>query len=189
MSQRLYNQTNRKLEWDVGGRKFTCAPFDAVDIPDDLVEPCLKRGLPFGYTPVAPQTKAKTVVQEEQEAARNDKIRLLNLDLDSVRAEANTAKQTAAHLQGELSQRDKTIADLSEALDEARNRVRVLEADKAGLDAQIKETAAALQHANDYIEKHKIAIVAAADGKTGKAKVTTGSGKAESDAGAGQKPG
>lgn len=161
--KRLYNQTNKALDWSMGGKKFACSPFDHVDIPDELVEACKSRHLPLAVTPIPPEAKAKTTLAVEQDLARKDEVRLLKIELDDAKAREAIAKKTAENLQADLSDRDGKIVKLTKELDQTKDRLRIVESDKTAAESLLEETGRKLVHAEDWIAKNKVETLAAAE--------------------------
>lgn len=179
--KRLYNQTNKRLSWEMGAKTFSCAPFDYVEIPDDLVDPCRSRGLPLGVTPIAPETKAKSALDAEQEAARKDEFRQLRLELETVQAGERTAKSTAESLSDQLSDSAKTVQRLEQELVAAKDQLRIKTGDHEAAVALLEETGRKLQHAEDWIVKNKTEAIVRAEAETAAA---TPEAKAKAKAGA-----
>jgi hypothetical protein len=78
---KLYNQTNKQLDWDPSGHQFTWEPYGACTLPDDLAKHALAQGMPVALTPVSAENKAQTAVNSGREQARADRIVQLEAEL------------------------------------------------------------------------------------------------------------
>lgn len=144
---RLFNQGKPALKWDMGGRTWRCEAYGAVDMPDELVEHCTKRGLPLGLNQVAPEIKALVNLDEASVAARSDEVLALKHDLGVAQIALSSAKSdlenAVAHtkaLETAVTARDHKVAELALQLKE-------VSADKLASEQLLAETAKQLAEA------------------------------------------
>lgn len=150
---RLYNQTNSKLSWQFGSRHFSAEPFGPVEIPEQFVAFCRRRRLPLDVSPIAPEVKAKALVEEEKTAERNDEIRRLKDSLEIAVATERSAKAEAMAEKQELAAAREKIGQLEKALTKAADQLRATEADKAALSAELSDLARKLASVEDKARK------------------------------------
>lgn len=144
---RLFNQGKPALKWDMSGRTWSCEAYGAVDMPDDLVEHCLKRGLPLGLNQVAPEIKALVSLDEASVAARSDEVLALkhdlgvaNIALSSAKSELEAAVAQVKSLENAVTARDHKVTELGLQLKE-------VSADKLASEQLLSETAKSLADA------------------------------------------
>jgi hypothetical protein len=120
---RLFNQTKNSLSWSMGGVAYSCEPWGAVEVSDELVDIARRRGLPLDVAPVAPEARAKQRISDEQEASKENATIALKGKLDDAVAALEAAK-------GELG-------SVQVALSEARNQLRLSGEENARLQTQV----------------------------------------------------
>lgn len=135
----FHNQTKQRLSWDMGGRKFSCEPWGSVELPENLVVHCRKRGIPLDVVPVAPEMRAHVRMQDEIDAARADDIKALQRQVKTAQASEAFAKEELNRVQ---LQSDKVGA-----------RCRELEAECARLEAELESCKADKRAADELIEE------------------------------------
>src|SRR4051812_45135412 len=102
---RLFNQTSNHLKTDLEGHAFECEPWGSVEIEESLVEHALKRGMPLGTIPVAPEVKAHARVEEAAKETRDELVEGLRSQILRLEADVNVAK---AHAEATIAELDKS---------------------------------------------------------------------------------
>lgn len=154
---RLYNQTRNALEWgmqwDGEHRSFAVEPFGTIEIDDDLVEHCKSRGLPLATTPMSPEQRAGTVLEEEKARAREDELTRLKEELASATFGIEEARKTVERIQHDLSQARADASAANDFRQEAEERARKANADRAAAESLLQETVQKLTAAEDRAMK------------------------------------
>jgi predicted nucleic acid-binding Zn-ribbon protein len=127
----LHNQTQHRLDWEALGRKYRWDAYGACEVPGDLVAHLVAQKFPVAEIPVAPETKARRVAEEERATIRSDEYLRLKESLAAAEADAKAAR---AEIQAAESRRE-TAEARSVALSD---RVRALESELASAKADTK---------------------------------------------------
>lgn len=145
----LFNQTNKQLSWSMGGRKFSCAPWESVDIPGDLADACKRRGLPLGVTPVPPETRATRRVEESKQAASNDELTALKAQIKDAKAEAASSSEFAAKQQRATESLTQKLRETQAENARLREQLSSVTADKKAAEDLLSDTAKQATHAEE----------------------------------------
>lgn len=160
---KLYNQSDRRLSWDMGGRRFECEPFGSVAVPEALVSFAERRGLPLAASPVAAETRAaQKAARAKREAEEGDLLVLRNQLADSEaalsQARALLEQEQAEHvrtgkerdkLAAQAEKQADTIADLRKELKATEAKLREDQAKLAELEQAIGRSAGGPAATND----------------------------------------
>lgn len=138
---RLYNQLNKPLRWDMGGKTYTAAPFGQVEpeVPDELVAACESRTLPLKLSSVAPEHKAQITVKAEADAARSDELRSLREDLTAAAAQLKSARSEAERSQKDVTARDEKIVELRAEITQLTDKLTTAQADTLAAEKLLQE--------------------------------------------------
>jgi chromosome segregation ATPase len=136
---KLHNQSDRPLEWEMGGQTFKVGPFGHVSVPERLVSFAKRRGLPLAASPVAAETRAQQkAMRAKQEAADSEVITLKNIAEDATAAlrdaQVLLEREQVAHART-TKERDKAQAKV----DEQELVVADLRQDLKVTDAKLRE--------------------------------------------------
>lgn len=99
-----FNQTKHRLSWSMSGQAFECEPWGSVEIPENLWEACVSRGLPLGITATAPEQRAQERIEDEKAARERDAFAAVLKRAEAAEADANVAKAELGRTQIELSE-------------------------------------------------------------------------------------
>ena len=148
----LYNQSKNRLKWDMSGRVFECDPWGPIEMPDDLIEHCKKRGLPLGVNQVAPEFKASASLAAAADAAREDDVVRLRRDLGLAEVALKAAADDLEKERFDHGETKRQLAAAGEALAEKARTIDTLTADKAASEQLLAETAWKLTEAENRTE-------------------------------------
>lgn len=127
---RLFNQTKNHLSWSMGGAAYACEPWGAVDIPEELVAPAKARGLPLDVAPVAPDSRAKQRIADEEAAAKQNATIALQRKLEEANAALDSAKREIGALHAQCSEAKSALRLSEKEVSKLNARIATLLADK-----------------------------------------------------------
>jgi chromosome segregation ATPase len=139
---RLHNQGKNALSWDMGGERFSCEPWGAIEIPDALVSAVRSRGLPLDVTPVAPELRAQVRVADERAASDAAPLLALRKQADDAQASERAAKAEVEALSVELSAERGKLRDAREQNAELAKKLKAAAADKEAAERLLTEASA-----------------------------------------------
>lgn len=127
---RLFNQTKNQLGWSLGDVAYSCEPWGAVDVPEDVVKLTLARGLPLDFAPVSAEQRAHQRISDEQEASKADALRALKGQADSAQAAGRAVKEELGRCQVELSSARDSLRDALKRSESLADQLSRMKADK-----------------------------------------------------------
>lgn len=139
---RLFNQTKNALSWAMGGEKFACEPWGPVDIPDEMVDPAKRRGLPLGEAPIAPELRAQQRIADEADASKLDALRSLKAQVELAVAGEKSAKDELGRVHTELSSARDALRQERAKTEKLGQEVARLKADKEAAEQLLAQESA-----------------------------------------------
>ena len=139
---RLHNQTKKPLRFHLGSLLVECDGWGGVDIPDQLVPFCERRGLPLGPIPVPPERRARQKVADAEQGARSDEVTALRDAVREAQESESAAKSELEKTQLALGEAGAAILGLEAKVAELGEDIGSLESDKAAAESLLTETAA-----------------------------------------------
>lgn len=136
-----YNQSDRAISWEMGGKSFSCEPYGSVDVPDELVPFARKRGLPLSGAPVAAEAKALRKAEAEKKYAEESDVIKMRDQLAVLEASVKTAEVELDKERAAATKLAKKADNLEDKLREANDALSKSHADAKALDAQLREQA------------------------------------------------
>jgi hypothetical protein len=138
----LFNQGKTALSWGMSGEAYSCEPWGAVEVPDALVEAVKSRGLPLAELPIAPESRARARVAEEEAAAMAEPLRALRKEADEAKADAEQARAETEKKHDELTKARVELRETREALAKAEAAAKRALQDQDAAEKLLSESAA-----------------------------------------------
>lgn len=136
-----YNQSDKSLSWEMGGKSFSCEAYGFVDVPDELVPFARKRGLPLSGAPVAAEAKALRKAAAEKKYAEESDVIKMREQLAVLEASVKTAEAELDKERAAATKLAKKSENLGDKLREANDALSKARADAKALDAQLRDQA------------------------------------------------
>jgi hypothetical protein len=145
----LFNQAVKPLKWHMSGAWYSAEPWGSVEVPDDLVEATKSRGIPLAATPIAPDSRARARVVEQEQAASEAVLVQLKNRADEAEKDSRDARAAADKSAVAMSEAQDALRREREAHAKTKAELAQARADARAADALLSEQAAAASKAEE----------------------------------------